>query len=246
MNKSELLQQIQSTEGWLSDSEAWLLFNLAKNCPPGRVIVEIGSYKGKSTTCLALGSRCGANVPVYAIDPHTGSPEHIVKQGKVETFRTFEANISKAGISDLVRPIVKFSHDALADVKEPIGLLFVDGAHEYEAVTTDYQLWFPKLAAEGVIAFHDAIWWDGVAKAVSESVVPSDSLRKMRFIDSIAYARRTERRGMIDRIMARWVMGLLLSFRLLRANRKIWKHVPVRLRPCVSSSFLVLQGGTWC
>jgi predicted O-methyltransferase YrrM len=175
MNKSELLERVQPIDGWLSDSEAWLLFNLARNCPPNHVIVEIGSYKGKPTTCLALGSRCGAKVAVYAIDPHTGSPEHIEKHGKVDTFHIFESNVLKAGIAEFVRPVLKFSQDATVEVKEPIGLLFIDGAHEHEAVTKDFRLWFPKLAQNGVIAFHDAIWWKGVTKAVSESIVSSTS-----------------------------------------------------------------------
>lgn len=40
------------------------------------MIVEIGSWKGKSTIWIANGSKDGRNIKVYAIDPHIGSSEH--------------------------------------------------------------------------------------------------------------------------------------------------------------------------
>ena len=40
---------IENIQGWLSDTEGILLFKLAKNLNGRGVIVEIGSWKGKST-----------------------------------------------------------------------------------------------------------------------------------------------------------------------------------------------------
>ena len=64
-------------------------------------------------------------------------------------FDQFRANIEEAGITHLVKPLVKFSNDAIEDVPEPIDLIFIDGAHEYEAVLQDFQ----KLHSQS------ASWW---------------------------------------------------------------------------------------
>ncbi|MDZ5610671.1 class I SAM-dependent methyltransferase, partial [Bacillus pseudomycoides] len=68
----ELLSIVENIEGWLSKYEQFALLHL-----PSMVdhlsgdIVEIGSYKGKSTVALALGSSLLSTKkrPIYAIDP---------------------------------------------------------------------------------------------------------------------------------------------------------------------------------
>ena len=61
------IRRALDTEGFLSPDECRLLQRLAGTVTAG-AIVEIGSYRGRSTVTLA----CGAdkNVPVYAIEPH--------------------------------------------------------------------------------------------------------------------------------------------------------------------------------
>jgi hypothetical protein len=61
---------IADVPGWLTDEEGEALYELARGCTGKGVIVEIGSWKGKSTICLGRGSQAGASVPIYAIDPH--------------------------------------------------------------------------------------------------------------------------------------------------------------------------------
>jgi predicted O-methyltransferase YrrM len=61
---------IKDVPGWLSDEEGEALYDLARECTGRGVIVEIGSWKGKSTICLGLGSRAGSSVRIFAVDPH--------------------------------------------------------------------------------------------------------------------------------------------------------------------------------
>src|SRR6185312_12113676 len=61
---------IADIPGWLTDEEGEALYELARGCSGSGVIVEIGSWKGKSTVCLGLGSQAGKSVPIYAVDPH--------------------------------------------------------------------------------------------------------------------------------------------------------------------------------
>ncbi|MBW8005269.1 MAG: class I SAM-dependent methyltransferase, partial [candidate division NC10 bacterium] len=151
----EIKNLVDEVHGWLTHSEGQLLFRLAKACTGRGVIVEIGSWKGKSTIWLAKGSRSGNKVKIHAIDPHTGSPEEAKSYGKVLTFEEFTANVKNAGVDDTVIPIIKTSSEAAQEFREPIELIFIDGDHQYDMVKLDFELWFPKVIDGGIMAFHD-------------------------------------------------------------------------------------------
>ncbi|TSC59342.1 MAG: hypothetical protein Greene041662_562 [Candidatus Peregrinibacteria bacterium Greene0416_62] len=174
---------VESIPGWLTQKESSLLYHLAKRCTGNGVIVEIGSWKGKSTVCLAQGSRDGAGVQVHAIDPFTGSSEH----GDVFTFPEFQRNIAHSGIASLVTPHQKISKEAALGWTKPIELLWIDGAHEEEFVRLDYTLWSPHLVPGGVIAFHDSTD-PGVWPIIDTYLFTGNSFRRIRFIDGITYA----------------------------------------------------------
>ena len=110
-------------EGWLTKDEGRLLHKAAKKCSAKGAIVEIGSWKGKSTIWIAKGSKAGKHARVYAVDPHVGSSEHKKMFGTVATFQDFKRNIKEAQADDIVSPIVKTSKDAAADFVEPIELV---------------------------------------------------------------------------------------------------------------------------
>ena len=138
----EVIEEADKIEGWLSSAEAEFLYNAAKNCRGEGVIVEIGAWKGKSTVCLAHGSKDGKNITVFSIDPHTGSSEHKYRGIEVlQTFREFISNLKYAKANDIVTPIVKTSKAAYLEWDgKPIELLWIDGAHEYEHVKLDFDL----------------------------------------------------------------------------------------------------------
>lgn len=153
--------------GWLTESEMHELFTLAQAVQQPNVIVEIGSYKGKSTVCLGWGSRLGQSVYVYAVDHHNGSPEHqrAVATAFLGTLPHFRMTVTKAGLDELVKELVQFSVTAVDQVAEPIGLLFIDGHHD--EVRQDFDAWYPKVAPGGKIAFHDYVpGWPAVQEAV--------------------------------------------------------------------------------
>ena len=131
-------------DGWLSDSEGELLYELAKGVPSGQAIVEIGSWEGKSTVWLAKGTEAGQRNKVYSIDPHSGSKAHISEDG-TNTYPAFINNLTKAGVQDIVVPLVKTSAEAVKRWREGIGLLWIDAMHEYEDVKRDFLSWEPHL-----------------------------------------------------------------------------------------------------
>src|SRR3989442_10815319 len=139
MNAPQRVQALASgIGGWLADHEGRPLYELARRCTGRGVIVEIGSWKGRSTIWLASGSKAGSAVSVHAIDPHVGSPEHRSGGIPVATFDEFRANVARAGVDDIVVPLVKPSLEVAASFQRPVELLFIDGDHSYEAVLADF------------------------------------------------------------------------------------------------------------
>ncbi len=162
---------ITDVPGWLSDEEGEALYELARACSGRGVIVEIGSWKGKSTICLGLGSRAGNGVRIFAVDPHAD-----YRHGE------FKDNIERAGIADLVTPVKGLSQEVAEGFHEPIELLFVDGSHEESLVREDFDKWVPKVVDGGIVAFHDTTWHDGPRKVVAEKIFGSRQFKDVRFV----------------------------------------------------------------
>ena len=195
-------QLVDTVHGWLRDEEGKLLYALARNCLGRGVIVEIGSFKGKSTIWLGRGSKAGKRVSVYAIDPHDGSGELKGMYGAVWSFDDFKVNIAAANVDEIVVPLVQTSEQAARSFEKPVELIFIDGDHEYPRVLLDFQLWFPKVIAGGIMAFHDADA-PGPWKVVKDLVIKSAHFRNIRFVDSILVAQKVSQNSLIDRIRNR-------------------------------------------
>lgn len=149
---SELLEKVQQTEGFLMELEmvALLHLPLLVDHLDGE-IVEIGSFKGKSTIALALGSQCltTRKRQVYAIDPFF----HPSLQANYE--EDFFRNLRTAGVDQHVRAIKKASQHAYTDCPTTISALFIDGDHSYEGVKHDIIHYASRVVPGGIIAFHD-------------------------------------------------------------------------------------------
>lgn len=68
---------------------------------------------------------------------------------------------------DKVQFIRKKSEDAVADIKEAVDFIYIDGNHDYEFVKKDIGLYWKLLKPKGIIAGHDFKHYS-VAKAVVE------------------------------------------------------------------------------
>jgi predicted O-methyltransferase YrrM len=212
--------KVANVDGWLNRTEGRLLFRLAKQCTGRGAIVEIGSWKGKSTIWLAHGSREGSQVKIHAIDPHTGSPEH-QGAGHVWTFTEFQRNIEMAGVQDLVVPHVDFSEAVARTFNEPVEMIFIDGLHEYEGVKTDFDAWFPKVTNGGTVAFHDTTCWPGVLKVVKDCVFKSRHFRKIRFANSVTCGQKVAQNTALERLGNHVMLGLFLIHAFL--DRFSWR-----------------------
>ena len=91
------LDDVYLLPGMLTAAEVDCLFQLGQFNECRGVIVEIGSWKGKSTVALARGSAKASSEKIHAIDPHCVLPEEGYSRYLEDTKGEFLANISRAG-----------------------------------------------------------------------------------------------------------------------------------------------------
>jgi predicted O-methyltransferase YrrM len=199
-----------TVEGWLTAAEGELLFSAAADCPRDGTIVEIGSWKGKSTTWLARGAGDDRGIRVFAVDPH----EPYLEDPLADSLGDFHANMGRLGLTRIVTLIVARSEVAALSFDAPIDVLFIDGDHEEAAVALDLALWLPKLRAGGLLAMHDVRnrRWRGVSRELSRLLWRSSTLGRIRFADSMAAVTRVARSSFRERLRNRWLAICLRAY----------------------------------
>jgi predicted O-methyltransferase YrrM len=202
-----LHRELAGVGGWLTEEEGDTLYRLARACTGRGVIVEIGSYKGRSTICLARGSQAGRNVPIYAIDPHRGT-----------AFEDFKRNLATTGIGDIVTHVRRPSQEALPAIGEqPIELLFIDGNHKYPMVLEDFEQFVPRLLDGGFLVMHDTTRpFPGSKRVAEERVYRSRHFRDVRFVYStMTVGRKVAANSLADRVQARRALYTKKLFELV-------------------------------
>jgi predicted O-methyltransferase YrrM len=142
------------TEGMLPLHAAELLYNLAREVRDG-VIVEVGSYRGRSTVALGRGARAGGRAPVFAVEPHesfTGVRGGIFgPEDRAAFYRTMLRTRCYRDVR-----LVNLTSDALTPGwRAPVALLWLDGDHATDAVRRDLAQWWPHLVPGATVVFDD-------------------------------------------------------------------------------------------
>ena len=178
--------RIRKIPGLTPESVALALADMAAQVPPDRAIVELGTYQGRTALFMAWGARQGQGAHVYAIDPWDLPGERgpynqnqggaLGKRRKAftdpGTRNWARYNVRANGYANRVTLIRNFSVKAAEKwTGGPVGLLFVDGDHRYDAVRADVSAWAAHLAPDAVIAFDDyAATHPEVIRAVDDMV----------------------------------------------------------------------------
>ena len=191
-----ILMEMRKVEGWLDDAEAKLLIETVAALPSSPVsslIVEVGSYCGKSTVVFGLALKQSGRIEsrVVAVDPHDGRISTlgggIAATGP--TFDRFRRNIEAAGVAHLVEPILAQSTEV--GWNREIDLLFVDGFHDYDHVAQDFRHFASWIKPSGYAAFHDwAPHFPGVKRFVNE-ITRSGEYRLAASAKSLAVLKKT-------------------------------------------------------
>jgi predicted O-methyltransferase YrrM len=192
---ADALRALNGVEGWLSDDQAGRLWDAARELSPPAQIVEIGSFRGRSTIVLGLAAADG--VQIVAIDPHGGGdrgPQEITpdQQRGDEDNRIFRANLEAAGVNGRVRHVRLMSDAAQGDVEGPIEMLYVDGAHRYEPARDDIAAWGARVPVGGTLLVHDAYNAIGVMLAQLRLLFFASGWRYVGRSRSLAQYRREQ------------------------------------------------------
>ena len=162
----QLPVDIHTVKGFLADDEGAALYRYAAETAALGPILEVGSYCGKSTVYLGAAAKSKGGI-VYAVDHHRGSEEH--QNGEeyhdpdlydagiqlMDSFREFRKTMRAAQLEDTVVPIVASSSIASRRWATPLGMVFIDGGHSWEAALADYRSWAAHIARGGILAIHD-------------------------------------------------------------------------------------------
>ena len=170
----EALRQIDGVAGWLSADQAQELYDAAVRVQPGGQIVEIGSFRGRSTVVIA--SAMADGVRFVAIDPHAGNdrgPQEIAgyEAAAATDHEVFLANLEHAGVADRVRHVRAFSNEAHDDVSGSLAMLYVDGAHRYAPARADIRDWGARVERNGSLLIHDSFSSIGVTLAIGRELM---------------------------------------------------------------------------
>jgi hypothetical protein len=178
----EVWAAVAEVDGWMTEGQGRALFEAARACPPTGRIVEIGSFRGRSTIVLALAAAPG--VEVIAIDPHAGNDrgpqelEGYVSEAADDHAR-FEANLGAAGVRDRVTHLRMLSDAAHGELDGSIDVLYVDGAHRFGPARNDLRGWGGRVADGGTMLVHDSFSSIGVTLAILRELVPG---RRFRYV----------------------------------------------------------------
>jgi hypothetical protein len=134
----------QEIEGWLTPEEGAALASLAKD----KIVLELGSFKGRSTVCMAEVAH-----HVVTVDWHGGDADGV----PAGSFPDLEKNIQASGVKGVALVNKRFEElDDFFLKAHRFDLVFVDGQHDAASVKRDAEI--AKRTGASVIAFHDATY----------------------------------------------------------------------------------------
>lgn len=156
----------------------FLYYGFARAMRPGRVAV-IGSKKGFSVVCIALGMRdnegfgfaqisCyetrteSADRPqLFFVDPsysvHRGDPNHMWGVGFWDDAKAVESWWQNLGVSGIVTHYKLTSEEFASSCACPpsLDMVLLDGDHTPEGISRDVHLYGPRLSSCGIMLIHD-------------------------------------------------------------------------------------------
>jgi len=130
-----------SIEGWMSGPELLWLHETSKQM---KSVLEVGSFKGRSTYALCT----GCSGPVFAVDMFQCDPAIF---GEAPFYKEFYANVGH------FKNLVVYRMDSFSASKffkhKSVDMIFIDGDHSEEGVLTDIISWWP--VCNKLICGHD-------------------------------------------------------------------------------------------
>ena len=168
------LAETDKADGNVNLAELAILAQAAAAIPPGGIVVEIGTFDGRTTLNLAVNA---APADVFTLDlpPDEraafalapGERQYVDKPQPGARFRGCDPAWQAAArrITQLLGNSATFDWSPYGG---RAGLVFVDGSHAYEYVRKDSETAMRLVVPGGIVLWHDYGRWEGVSRALDE------------------------------------------------------------------------------
>lgn len=186
----DLLREAETIEGYLSPNEMRFLALITAYPAASGDVLEIGSFKGKSTIILAKAAVLAGDEKIYAVDPMTApSATDPDLRGDASSFTDFQTNIERHNVADRIEFYQTFSYELAKTWTRPLRFLWIDGDHTYKGTKLDFDGFAPHLANGGILAMHDVLHeFDGGIRVFMEDILLSPNFGACGFCGSIGWA----------------------------------------------------------
>lgn len=187
-----LLKLSESLSGHLRKREVQFLATLPFLAIEGDIL-EIGSFKGKSTIILAKAAKAAGHEKIYACDPLSLScstdPTDAVKEELPDIFFN---NLQKYEVREQVE-FFQMRSDKLSEIwDKPLKVLWIDGDHTYEGVMNDILLFEKHLRPGAIVCFHDVLHeFEGPIRVFMEKILLSNQYGECGLCGSIGWGQFT-------------------------------------------------------
>jgi len=154
--------------------ELGILALFARHCPAQSIILEIGTFDGRTTINMAINAP--SDCVIYTLDLPAGNDtafdvdaretQYIEKAESGARFKNNEKYAPyRGGITQLLGDSGSFDFSAYYGA---CSLIFVDGSHTYDYAKSDTLQAMQMVKPGGVILWHDYGIWEGVTEALDE------------------------------------------------------------------------------
>lgn len=176
---NEIVDHALTVEGWMTRRELEFLGLLAAAPTAEGEVLEIGSYRGRSTTVLARCAALAGKERIVAVD-------HLLQPAAHEEFC---ASVRRAGVEHLIEFHRMMSWELGRTWQRPLRLLWIDGNHTYAATKRDFGTFAPFLANGAIVAIHDVLnKYEGSLRVFMEDILLSEHFGAAGMCGSIGWA----------------------------------------------------------
>ena len=135
------LSKIKSISFFSRYQGVGLLLSSLIQVTDAKTVLEIGTGEGYTAICIALSLPEDGKVYTVDIDSRKLSKRAVPEAKELQ-------------LSDKIEFIIKDSKDLEWD--KEIDILFLDGDHSYEGISSDFLKFSPYVKQDGIILFHDS------------------------------------------------------------------------------------------
>ena len=223
----ETIKDAQQIEGHLTLKEIRFLCLLAAVPTTTGEILEIGSFKGKSTIVLAKSVKFIGGNCVIAVDPMTlPAATDPATDPTSSLYSEFRKNLCDHNVDTIVEFYQMFSQDFARTWSRKLKLLWIDGDHTYLGTKRDFETFFPFLNPGAIVAFHDVLHgFEGPVRVMTEHILLSDQFGACGICGSIGWSQYL---GKSRETQVYWESKLRLYKRLIRLVPHVTLHREIR------------------